>query len=327
MAQDRLQKILARAGVASRRHAEELIVNGRVRLNGKVVTELGTKADPKRDKVEVDGRRVLAEDFVYLVLHKPRGVVSTMSDPEGRPSVKELLKDVPGRIYPIGRLDYATSGVLLATNDGDFADGLLHPRSGVPKTYVIKVKGQMKAKDLKAWSQGILLDDGMTHPAIATFLRHEDDKTWLELTIKEGRNQQIRRMGDATGFPVMRLARTVFAGITSEGLRPGTWRLLTSGELLTLKKAYGVPRGTPVHVGKQAASTPRGRNAPSTRADTPRKRVWTQSARGRNHDDRSETPRADVGRGRGESRTTGTGGGIGASEDRAGYRLSRTRGR
>src|SRR5580692_3179540 len=154
MAQDRLQKILARAGVASRRHAEELIVNGRVRLNGKVVTELGTKADPKRDKVEVDGRRVLAEDFVYLVLHKPRGVVSTMSDPEGRLSVKDYLKEVPGRVYPIGRLDYATSGVLLATNDGDFAEALLHPRKAVPKTYVVKVSGKMTDRDIDGWARG-----------------------------------------------------------------------------------------------------------------------------------------------------------------------------
>jgi 23S rRNA pseudouridine2605 synthase len=355
MAQDRLQKILARAGVASRRHAEELITGGRVRLNGRVVTELGTKADPKRDNVEVDGRRVVAEDFAYIVLHKPRGVVSTMSDPEGRLSVKEYLKEAPGRIYPIGRLDYATSGVLLATNDGDFADGLLHPRSGVPKTYVIKVKGQMKAKDLKHWSEGVVLDDGPTLPAIATMLRHEDDKTWLELTIKEGRNQQIRRMGESTGFPVMRLARTAFAGITSEGLRPGTWRLLTSIELTTLKKAYGVPRAIPArgeHVPssrgaagtsrrrvvapggrgrkeREPAMPARGEHAPPSRsAGSFRERVVAPTERGRNErePERNEAPRADLGRGRGGSRTTGTGGGIGASQDGAGYRLSRRRG-
>ncbi len=342
MAQDRLQKILARAGVASRRHAEELIVAGRVRVNGRVVTELGTKADPKRDSVEVDGRRVMAEDFVYIVLHKPRGVVATMSDPEGRLSVKDYLKDAPGRVYPIGRLDYATSGVLLATNDGDFADGLLHPRSEVPKTYVIKVKGQMKEKDLKLWSKGVELDDGPTLPAIATMLRHEDDKTWLELTIKEGRNQQIRRMGEATGFPVMRLARTVFAGVTSEGLRPGTWRLLTPAELTTLKKAYGVPRAIPAKsenapVRRTAASSrrrvvappARGENAPGNRASgSSRRRVVAPSGRGGNErePDATDGQRAELGRGRGTSRTTGTGGGIGASHDSAGYRLSRKRG-
>jgi 23S rRNA pseudouridine2605 synthase len=361
MAQDRLQKILARAGVASRRHAEELIVSGRVRLNGRVVTELGTKADPKRDNVEVDGRRVIAEDFAYLVFHKPRGVVSTMSDPEGRLSVKEYLKDAPGRVYPIGRLDYATSGVLLATNDGDFADGLLHPRSGVPKTYVIKVKGQMKEKDLKHWSQGVELDDGITQPAIASMLRYEDDKTWLELTIKEGRNQQIRRMGEATGFPVMRLARTIFAGVTTEGLRPGTWRLLTSSELTTLKKAYGVPRAIPAraeHAPPSRAAGPkrivapsgrgrnkereperndrprampaRGEHAPPVRAASSfRKRVVTPGGRGRNErepEPTNDSARAELGRGRGVSRTTGTGGGIGANQDGAGYRMSRKRG-
>src|SRR5579859_4795451 len=141
MATERLQKILARAGVASRRAAEGLITEGRVRVNGRVVSELGRKADPRRDRVEVDGKRVVAEAPVYAVLHKPRGVVSTMSDPEGRLSVREYLKDAGGRVYPVGRLDYATSGVLLATNDGDFAEGLMHPRREVPKTYVVKLAG------------------------------------------------------------------------------------------------------------------------------------------------------------------------------------------
>jgi 23S rRNA pseudouridine2605 synthase len=241
----RLQKVLARAGVASRRHAEELITAGRVRVNGRVATELGVRADPRRDRIEVDGKRILAEDLVYLVLHKPRGVVSTMADPEGRLSVRDYLKDAPGRVYPVGRLDYATSGVLLATNDGDFAEALLHPRRAVPKTYIVKVSGLMADKDLAAWSAGVDLEDGKSLPAKVTLLRHEDGKTWLELTIREGRNQLIRRMGDATGFPVMRLARSSFAGVTSEGLRPGTWRPLTSTELTTLKKDHGVPKAIP----------------------------------------------------------------------------------
>jgi len=171
-----------------------------------------------------------------------------MADPEGRLTVRDYLKDVPGRVYPVGRLDYATSGVLLATNDGDFAEALLHPRRAAPKTYVVKVSGLMQPKNLAAWSGGIDLEDGKTLPARVTFIRHEDGKTWLELTIQEGRNQQIRRMGEATGFPVMRLSRTSFAGVTSEGLRPGTWRPLTSSELQTLKKAYGVPKVLPVVV-------------------------------------------------------------------------------
>jgi 23S rRNA pseudouridine2605 synthase len=246
---ERIQKILAHGGIASRRAAEELIKAGRVRVNGRIVTELGAKADPRRDRVEVDGKRVVAEELVYIVLHKPRGVVSTMSDPEGRPTVKDLLTALPARVYPVGRLDFATSGVLLATNDGELADGLLHPRKTVPKTYVLKVKGVMKPDDVAVWSKGVRLEDGMTLPAEAKLLRHEGDKTWLELTIREGRNQQIRRMGEATRFPVMRLARMSFAGISAEGLAPGRWRHLTRDELVDLKKTYGVPRSIPSSVG------------------------------------------------------------------------------
>jgi 23S rRNA pseudouridine2605 synthase len=240
--QERLQKIISRAGIASRRAGEDLILAGRVRVNGRVVTELGAKADFGRDTIEIDGRRLVPETPRYVVLHKPRGVVSTLSDPEGRPTVSGLLEGAGTRLYPVGRLDFATSGVLLATNDGEFANGMLHPRGGVPKTYVLKVKGIMTEADLERWSAGIQLEDGRTKPADVRFLRHEDDKTWFEITLREGRNQQIRRMGEATGFPVMRLARTSFAGITSEGLRPGQWRPLTLDELLALRKDYGVPR-------------------------------------------------------------------------------------
>src|SRR5580692_2947181 len=257
----RLQKVLAQAGLASRRAAEAMITAGRVRVDGKIVTELGTKVDPRASRVEVDGQRIVAEDRVYVVLHKPRGVVSTMSDPEGRPSVRDYLKEIPGRVYPVGRLDFATSGVLLATNDGDFAEALLHPRRAVPKTYIVKASGLMADKDLDAWRTGVELEDGKTLPAGVNFLRHEDGKTWLELTIQEGRNQQIRRMGDATRFPVMRLSRTSFAGVTSEGLRPGTWRTLTTTELQTLQKAYGVPKNLPVATMADSAPKERPRRA------------------------------------------------------------------
>ena len=211
---ERLQKLIARAGISSRRAAEELITSGRVRVNGRVVTELGAKADPHRDRIEVDGQRLVSEDLVYVVLHKPRGVVSTLRDPEGRPTVGELLRGAPSRVYPVGRLDFATSGVLLMTNDGDFANGLLHPRGGAPKTYVLKVQGLMEDTDVEPWRTGVILEDGKTLPAEARILRHEGDKTWLEITLREGRNQQIRRMGEATGWRVMRLARTSFAGVT-----------------------------------------------------------------------------------------------------------------
>ncbi len=245
MSNERLQKILARGGIASRRAAEQIIASGRVRVNGKIVSELGAKADPYNDKIEIDGKRVVAETPVYVLVHKPRGVVSTMSDPEGRPSMRELLTGVGTRVFPIGRLDFATSGALLATNDGEMADGLMHPRRAVPKTYVCKVTGQMSPADILKWKKGIQLEDGMTLPAEVKLLRHEAGKSWIELTITEGRNQQIRRMGESTGFPVMRLARLAFAGITTDGLRPGQWRHLTREELQTLKKAYGVPKSTP----------------------------------------------------------------------------------
>jgi 23S rRNA pseudouridine2605 synthase len=242
MATLRLQKVLARAGIASRRAAEALIVAGRVRVDGRVVTQLGTKVDPRGSRVEVDGQRIVREPPVYIVLHKPRSVMSTMRDPQGRPTVRELILETNARVYPVGRLDFNTSGVLFATNDGDFAEALLHPRRAVPKTYVVKVQGLMQDRDVEAWRRGVELEDGKTHPAKVKLLRHEADKTWLELTITEGRNQQVRRMGEKTGFRVMLLARTSFAGIGSEGLAPGRWRHLTLDELKALKRDYGVPK-------------------------------------------------------------------------------------
>jgi 23S rRNA pseudouridine2605 synthase len=243
MASVRLQKLLAHAGVSSRRAAEELITAGRVRVDGRVVTELGTKVDQRGARVEVDGVRVVRQSAVYIMLHKPRGVVSTMSDPEGRQTVKDLLTDVSAaRVYPVGRLDFNTSGALVVTNDGDFSVALMHPRKAVPKTYVIKVNGKMEDRDVDLWRRGVELEDGKTLPAKVKLLRYEGDKTWLELTITEGRNQQIRRMGDVTGFRVMRLARLSFAGIGTEGLTPGQWRYLTADELSTMKKTFGVPK-------------------------------------------------------------------------------------
>jgi 23S rRNA pseudouridine2605 synthase len=256
---ERLQKILSRAGVASRRAAEAMITEGRVRVNGRVVKELGTRADPKHDRIELarfDGseaaprwERLTAEKHVYIVIHKPRGVVATLKDPEGRPSVGDMLATLGVRAFPIGRLDFATSGVILATNDGDFANALLHPRHGVPKRYVVKLAGKMEEEDLGRWRKGVKLEDGVTLPADVELLRYEVEatktKTWVELTIREGRNQQIRRMGEATRFPVMRLARTSFAGVTSEGLPPGRWRYLTRQELMLIKKTYGVPKKIP----------------------------------------------------------------------------------
>jgi 23S rRNA pseudouridine2605 synthase len=269
MSAERLQKFLARAGIASRRRAEELIAAGRVRVGGRIVTELGTKVDARKDRVDVDGKRVVADEPLYLVLHKPRGVMCTLSDPEGRKTVADLVRNVGARVVPVGRLDFQTSGVLLFTNDGDFAAGLSHPSKGVEKVYVVKVQGNLNETLLDRFRQSIVIDGRPTVPAQVKKLRQENGKTWVEITLKEGRNRQVRRLGEAAGFIVMRLVRSAYAGITAEGLRPGEWRPLTLDELKDLKQAYGVPRRvrspaaelvekTEVRRQRRASSTDRG---------------------------------------------------------------------
>lgn len=257
MSEERLQKVLARAGVASRRAAEELIREGRVKVDGRVVRELGLRVDARTARVEVDNRRVLAEPFVYVLLHKPRGVMCTLSDPEGRDTIAPFLRHVGVRVVPVGRLDFHTSGALLCTNDGQFASRLLHPRDGVAKEYVAKVRGVLDDKGLEGWRESIDIDGRATRPAHVAVLRVEGDKTWLSIVLREGRNRQVRRLGDATGFPVMRLARTAHAGITTEGLRPGEWRHLSVEELVELKRLYGVPRNV------RAAARPVEGSAPT----------------------------------------------------------------
>ncbi len=242
MALERLQKILARAGVSSRRAAEVLIEEGRVRVDGRVVRELGTKADARRQNITVNGRRVEAEPFVYVMFHKPRGVVCTMSDPEGRETVAAYVTGAQGRVVPVGRLDYHTSGLLLLTNDGDFAAALLDPKHAVPKQYVAKVRGVLTDADVERWQQPIDVEGVLTRPAEVRRLRVEEDKTWLEITLREGKNRHIHRLGEATGNTVLRLARVAFAGLSHEGLRPGQWRYLSKEELTDVKKTYGVPK-------------------------------------------------------------------------------------
>ena len=242
MAEERLQKVLARAGIASRRAAEELITKGRVKVDGRVVDQLGVRVDPRKAKVEVDGNRLMAEPLVYIVLHKPRGVMCTLSDPEGRPTVAELLTPVGVRVVPVGRLDFHTSGALLCTNDGEFANALAHPRNKAKKVYVAKVQGLVLDHQLEDWRKSIEIDGRATAPAEVRRLRYEGDKTWLELTLREGRNRQVRRLGEATGSLVMRLARISHAGVTAEDLRPGQWRHLSLDELVVLKRDFGVPQ-------------------------------------------------------------------------------------
>jgi len=243
--EERIQKFLASSGLGSRRYSEGLVEAGRVRINGRVVTELGTKVDPDKAQVEVDGRRVVRQPYVYLVLHKPRGCVSTLRDPEGRETVAALVSEVDARVVPVGRLDYATSGVLLMTNDGDFVDKLLHPSGGAAKVYQVKVRGKLEERDLERWRRSIEVDGRRTKPAQVRILEIVEDKTWLEIELHEGRNRQIRRLADEAGQPVLRLIRVEYAGITVETLRPGQWRYLSRDELLELRQHFGVPRHLP----------------------------------------------------------------------------------
>jgi 23S rRNA pseudouridine2605 synthase len=285
MTEERLQKIISRAGITSRRKAEALIVGGRVSVDGRIVRELGSRADPRRSRIEIDGRRLVAEPLVYIVLHKPRGVVCTLSDPEGRPTVGDLVKDLGTRVAPVGRLDYHTSGALLLTNDGDFASALSHPRHSAPKVYVAKVKGRIGEAELERWKQSIVIEGRATQPAEVVRLRSEGDKTWLRITLREGRNRQVRRLGEATGFSVMRLARLSQAGIDTEGLLPGEWRQLGGEELVTLKKSFGVP-----HRPRAADTLPMrgGRVVPRHTAPAPRgPRRVTRPERGKPSIDRT----------------------------------------
>ncbi len=272
MADERLQKVLARAGIASRRAAEELITKGRVKVDGRVIDELGVRVDPRRAKIEVDGNRLMAEPLVYVVLHKPRGVMCTLSDPEGRPTVAELLRAVGVRVVPVGRLDFHTSGALLCTNDGDFSNALAHPRNKAKKVYVAKVQGLVQDDQLLDWRKSIEIDGRATAPAEVRRLRFEGDKTWLELTLREGRNRQVRRLGEATGSLVMRLARISHAGVTAEDLRPGQWRHLTLDELAALKKEFGVPHRVRA-AGTEAWETQVKSNARVPRTAAPKRGV------------------------------------------------------
>jgi 23S rRNA pseudouridine2605 synthase len=282
MALERLQKIIARAGVGSRRAAEEIIAAGRVRVNGRLVEEMGAKADARRDRIEVDGRMLVGEDSVYLLLHKPRACVATLHDPEGRATVAELVKKLGTRVFPVGRLDYHTSGVLLMTNDGELTQTLLHPKSKVPKVYVAKLDRQINDAQIERWQSGVELDDGRTQPAEVRLLRHERGKAWIEVTLHQGKNRQIHRMAEAMGMVVMRLARVAFAGLSAEGLRPGQWRPLTVDELRALKKQYGVPRRL------RSQATPASKAAKNSKARRPPRKKVTAA-----RSDRSGTkPRA-----------------------------------
>ena len=234
----RLQKILSQAGVSSRRAAEKLMADGRVSVNGQTIFELGTKADPAKDDIRVDGRRIKsAERPRYILLNKPRGYVTTRSDEKRRKTVLDLLVGVREYVYPVGRLDYDTEGLLLLTNDGELAAGLTHPRHGVERTYEARVAGMPDERALEKLRKGVPLDGKRTLPAHVVLVNsgRRDADGILLLTIKEGRNRQVRRMLEAVGHPVDRLRRTKFGPIGDRKLPPGAWRDLSPDEVRRLK--------------------------------------------------------------------------------------------
>lgn len=265
---ERLQKILSQAGVASRRASEQLMLDGRVTVNGTTVRELGTKADPAQDDIRVDGRRIrLPERYRYILLNKPSGYVTTRSDPQHRPTVMDLLGGIREYVYPVGRLDFDTEGLLLLTNDGDLAATLTHPRHGVERIYEVKVAGVPDAHDVDRLAKGVTIEGRRTEPAHVQLVpgRHEGHAT-LRITIAEGRNRQVRRMFDAIGHPVDYLRRIAIGPLRDSKLRQGHWRELTDAEVQSLKRAAQRPSPTRA---PRAASPQRPRTG---RASAPRTR-------------------------------------------------------
>lgn len=234
---ERLQKILSQAGVASRREAESMIVAGRVAVNGQVTTELGTKADPESDTITLDGKSLRpVSRKLYILLNKPSGYMTTLKDPQGRPLVVDLVKDVGERVYPVGRLDYNTEGLLLLTNDGEWANALAHPRHEVDKEYHVRVQGSVAQRQIDMLARGVDLEDGKTAPAAVRMIKESENNTWLSVTIHEGRYRQVRRMCAAVGLTVVRLKRTRYGSLSVGDLKPGQYRFLKSEEVAAIQK-------------------------------------------------------------------------------------------
>ena len=239
--QERLQKLIAQAGIASRRHAEELITAGDVTVNGKVITTLGTKADPEKDHIKVRGKLInptlKKRVNVHVLLNKPKGYLSSVSDPENRPLVVDLLPPSLGRLHPVGRLDFNTEGLLLLTNDGALTNFITSARNRVAKVYEARVKGVPPEHAIERLRAGVVLDDGTrTARAEITLVKSTGTNAWFEVILHEGRNQQIRRMFDLIGHSVVKLRRVRIGSLVDEGLRPGEWRFLSSAEVNQLLK-------------------------------------------------------------------------------------------
>jgi 23S rRNA pseudouridine2605 synthase len=237
LAQERIQKILAKAGIASRREAERMVLEGRVMVNGKVIDALGLKADALKDAIKVDGKLLTGfEPKMTFLLNKPRGYLATVKDPKGRPTVMDLLKHLKWRVYPVGRLDLDAEGLLLLTNDGGLANRLAHPRFSIPRTYLVKVGGVPEEKELARLKRGIMLEDGRARVFSCSILRQKEKNSWLQVVVTEGRNRLVKRMFSAIGHPVLKLKRIRFGPIQLGNLPFGQFRHLTAEETAQLKK-------------------------------------------------------------------------------------------
>jgi 23S rRNA pseudouridine2605 synthase len=267
---ERLQKILSQAGVASRRASEQLMLEGRVTVNGATVRELGTKADPAADDIRVDGRRIrLPEQHRYLLLNKPSGYVTTRSDPQRRPTVLDLLGGVREYVYPVGRLDFDSEGLLLLTNDGELAAGLTHPSHEVARVYEVRVAGIPDGHDLERLARGVTIDGRRTEPAqLQVVADRAADRATVRITIHEGRNRQVRRMFDAIGHPVDQLRRVAIGPIRDARLKSGQWRDLSATEVSALKRAARTV--APVPSERAAPAKPHARGRPQRRGQRKR---------------------------------------------------------
>jgi pseudouridine synthase len=240
---ERIQKILAKAGIASRREAERMLTEGRVMVNGKIIETLGFQADPSRDSIKVDGKRISPfEPKIILVLNKPRGYLSTVKDPRGRPTVIDLLKNVKWKVYPVGRLDFDAEGLLLLTNDGDLAHLLSHPRFSISKTYMVKVAGVADEKKLARLKRGVMLEDGRAKAVFCSLLHEREKNSWVRVVVTEGRNRLVKRMFSAIGHPVLKLKRVEYGPIRLGDLPFGQFRYLTSEEGEKLKQIRSEPK-------------------------------------------------------------------------------------
>jgi 23S rRNA pseudouridine2605 synthase/16S rRNA pseudouridine516 synthase len=243
MTLERIQKILAKAGIASRREAENMVLEGRVTVNGNVVDTLGVKADLSKDHIKVDGKRIsFVEPLVTLLLNKPRGYVSTVRDPQGRPTVMDLLKNMKYRVYPVGRLDFDAEGLLLLTNDGGLAYQLSHPKFSVPKTYWVKVAGVPDANKMGRLMRGVMLEDGRATALSVRMIRTREKNCWVEIVVTEGRNHLVKRMFSAIGHSVFKLKRVGFGPIRLGSLAAGQFRHLTPEEMKKIKGQDSKPK-------------------------------------------------------------------------------------